>query len=213
MNETLEYIFEKHKPTKDRKLPWVITDIDRNSIPKTLGELGFKVGAEVGVAQGNHAKTLCTYIPGVKLYCIDCWERYKGYREYTNRIKGYYKEAQERLAPFDCVFMKMFSMEAVEKFERGSLDFVYIDAAHDFLHIAQDIYKWSPKVRHGGVVFGHDYKRRRGARDKSRYIVNVRGVVQTFMYEHDIDPWFHLKISRQDSWMFVRQKGDLVDRI
>jgi len=212
MNETLEYIFEKYKPTKGKKLPWVISNIDRNSMPKTLGELGFKVGVEVGVAQGNHAKTLCTYIPGVKLYCVDYWGRYKGYREYTDRIKKYYKEAQERLASFDCVFMKMFSMEAIKEFEDRSLDFVYIDAAHDFFHIAEDL-RWAKKVRYGGVVFGHDYKRRRGARDKSRYIVHVRGVVQVYMYEFDIDPWFHLKIPRQDSWMFVRQEGDLLDQV
>ena len=212
MNETLEYIFEKYKPVKGRKLPYVIENIDRSSMPKTLGELGFKVGAEIGVAQGNHAKTLCTYIPGVKLYCVDVWGRYKGYREYTDRIRKYYKEAQERLASFDCEFMKMFSMEALEKFEDRSLDFVYIDAAHDFFHIAEDM-KWAKKVRHGGMVFGHDYKRRRGARDRSRYIVHVRGVIQVYMYEFDIDPWFHLKIPRQDSWMFVRQEGDLLDRV
>lgn len=212
MNETLEYIFEKYKPVKGRKLPYVIENIDRSSMPKTLGELGFKVGAEIGVAQGNHAKTLCTHIPGVKLYCVDVWGRYKGYREYTDRIRKYYKEAQERLASFDCEFMKMFSMEALEKFEDRSLDFVYIDAAHDFFHIAEDM-KWAKKVRHGGMVFGHDYKRRRGARDRSRYIVHVRGVIQVYMYEFDIDPWFHLKIPRQDSWMFVRQEGDLLDRV
>jgi len=208
VNETLEYIYEKHNPHIRRRLPYVIGDIDRASIAQTLGELGFTVGAEVGVAQGNHAKILCEAIPGLKLYCIDIWERYKGYREYTNRIRKYYRLAKETLAPYDCEFMKMFSMEAVTRFEDRSLDFVYIDAAHDFKNVACDICDWSKKVRYGGVVFGHDYKRYRG--DKNKYIVHVKDVVQAYCYSHAIDPWFILKIARDPSWMFVRQEGDFV---
>lgn len=208
MNGTIEYIEEKLKPVKGRKWPAVIHNIDKAIIAQTLGELGFTVGAEIGVAQGNHAKILCDNIPGLKLYCVDIWDRYKGYLEYTNRIKKYYREAQERLAPYDCVFVKKFSMEALEDFEDRSLDFVYIDAAHDFFHVVEDL-KWARKVRYGGVVFGHDYKRHRGGERK--YIVHVKDAVQAFMYAFAVEPWYHLKIPRQDSWMFVRQEGDWID--
>lgn len=205
---TIEYIEENLQLKFNRKLPIEIHDVTRESFAEVLGELGFKVGAEIGVAQGNHARILCEAIPGLKLYCVDIWDRYKGYREYTNRIKKYYKEAQERLAPYDCVFIKKFSMDAIKDFEDRSLDFVYIDGAHDFFHIAEDL-KWAKKVRYGGIVFGHDYKRRRGGEGK--YIVHVKSVVQAFCYEFKIDPWYHLKVPRQDSWMFVRQEGDLID--
>jgi predicted O-methyltransferase YrrM len=200
-------MFQRFEPRKGRKLPWIIEGVDRTSIPRVLGELEFKVGAEVGVAQGNHAKILCDNIPNLKLYCVDVWERYHGYYEYTNRIRKYYREAQERLAPYDCVFIKKFSMDAVKDFDRQSLDFVYIDAAHDFQSVSDDLCQWIPKVRYGGVVFGHDYKLHRGKRGE-RYIVHVRHVVQAYMYCHAIDPWFEVRIPRQASWMFVRQEGD-----
>jgi hypothetical protein len=208
MNSTIEYINKNLTLKFNRKLPIEVHNIDKEKIARMLGDLGFTVGAEVGVAQGHHSKILCENIPGLKLYCIDIWDRYKGYREYTNRIKKYYLEAQERLAPYNCVFMKMFSMEAIEKFEDKSLDFVYLDAAHDFWHFAEDL-KWARKVRYGGVVFGHDYKRHRGGEGK--YVVHVKSVVQAFCYDFAVDPWYHLKIPGQDSWMFVRQEGDLID--
>ena len=208
MNSTLEYIYEKFQPVISKKPPHIINDVDRTSIPLAMGELGFKVGAEVGVAQGNHANILCESIPGLKLYCVDVWERYKGYLEYTNRIRRYYRMAQETLAPYDCEFIKKFSMDAVTDFEDRSLDFVYIDAAHDMKNVTCDIWEWSRKVRYGGIVFGHDYKFYRG--DNTKYTVHVKHTVQCYCYLKNIKPWFVMKVPRDSSWMFVRQEGDLV---
>ena len=208
VNDTLEYIFETFSPVKGKKLPYIINDIDRASIPQAMGEMGFKVGAEVGVAQGIHAQTLCESIPGLKLYCVDVWERYKGYLEYTNRIRQYHRQALRVLEPYDCEFIKKFSMDAVTDFEDRSLDFVYIDAAHDMKNVACDLWEWSKKVRYGGIVFGHDYKFYDGVTNK--YTVHVRHTVQCYCYVKHIDPWFEVKIPREASWMFVRQEGDLV---
>ena len=49
------------------------------------------------------------------------------------------------------------SLDAASDFEDGSLDFVYIDANHAFEYVVADIAAWTPKVRDGGVVSGHDY--------------------------------------------------------
>ena len=40
--------------------------------------------------------------------------------------------------------------------EDGSLDFVFIDASHEYEHVKADILKWYPKVKNGGVLAGHD---------------------------------------------------------
>jgi predicted O-methyltransferase YrrM len=39
----------------------------------------------------------------------------------------------------------------------GSLDFVFIDADHDYEPVRQDIAHWTPKVKTGGWVGGHDF--------------------------------------------------------
>jgi len=213
---TLDYIIKKFGLVIPRKQPTEIHNINRTIMAQTLKELEFTTGAEIGVAQGHHVKVLCDNNPGVKLYAIDIWEKYPGYDDYADRIDKYYLEARERLAPYNCVLMKKFSMDAVKEFEDKSLDFVYIDGAHDFRNVADDIYEWSKKVHVGGIVFGHDY--RQSDPRRSKYIVDVKYVVQAYTYAHHVRPWFVLANDIKDAkfgkdspgWMFVRQDSDYI---
>lgn len=43
------------------------------------------------------------------------------------------------------------------KFIKNNLDFVFIDADHDYENCRDDIAAWLPKVRKGGIIAGHDY--------------------------------------------------------
>lgn len=49
------------------------------------------------------------------------------------------------------------STDAAVMFEDASLDIVYIDAVHDYKHVSEDIRAYLPKVKHGGIIAGHDY--------------------------------------------------------
>lgn len=42
-------------------------------------------------------------------------------------------------------------------FADGSVDFVFLDAAHDYESVCRDIRAWLPKVRSGGWLAGDDY--------------------------------------------------------
>lgn len=211
MNSTLDHLIRRFDLTLADKGATEIRNVNRTRMAQVLEELNFKVGAEVGVAQGHHAATLCEAIPGVKLYCVDVWSRYPGYKEYTDRIDRYFLEAYDRLERFNTELVQKFSMDAVKDFKDNSLDFVYIDGAHDFKNVAMDLCEWSKKVRPGGIVFGHDYKRSKG-----RYIVDVKDVVPAFCYAKGIKPWFILRNDLRDptfgpdnpGFMFVRQETD-----
>ena len=49
------------------------------------------------------------------------------------------------------------SLEAVSRFADGSLDWVFIDAFHEYDAVTADIVAWYPKIKPGGLISGHDY--------------------------------------------------------
>jgi predicted O-methyltransferase YrrM len=56
------------------------------------------------------------------------------------------------------VIVQADSVSAAKKFAPNSLDFVYIDAAHDYRSVWADLQAWFPIVKTGGIIAGHDYK-------------------------------------------------------
>jgi predicted O-methyltransferase YrrM len=52
------------------------------------------------------------------------------------------------------------SAAAAGYFEDGSVDVVWIDAAHSYELVAKDLDGWTPKVRPGGLIGGDDFDRR-----------------------------------------------------
>ena len=139
--------------------PVVIPRSNRLTLARLFGQMGYRAGAEIGVGSGPYSEAICLANPGVHLYCVDAWDAYPGYRDFTdpNHLIQDYKMAQIRLAPYNVTLMRKKSLDAAECFDSDSLDFVYIDANHDAPFIGDDIAAWSPKVRSGGIVSGHDY--------------------------------------------------------
>ena len=49
------------------------------------------------------------------------------------------------------------SVSASRLFSDGSLDWVHLDARHDYASVKADIEAWLPKVQTGGWLSGDDY--------------------------------------------------------
>jgi len=49
------------------------------------------------------------------------------------------------------------SHDVVKNYKDESLDFVFIDGAHDYESVKQDITDWYPKLKKYGIIAGHDY--------------------------------------------------------
>lgn len=131
----------------------------RHDLAKLFAELGYTTGAEIGVRGGRYSEVLCQAIPNLRLYCIDSWGEFEEGRRGGLKAKHAkaYLEATERLTPYGATLVKKLSLIAAVDFPNASLDFVYLDAGHGFDTVLQDITAWSPKVRAGGIVSGHDY--------------------------------------------------------
>jgi hypothetical protein len=139
--------------------PFWIPDCSRNNLPQFFVDMGYKVGAEIGVFRGEFTKEFCK--TGLKISAIDPWIGYGGAGR-TEKVQDKqdlnFEQAKKNLAPYsNRKIIRKTSMDAVKDFKDGSLDFVYIDGDHRFRYIAEDISEWEKKVRSGGVVSGHDY--------------------------------------------------------
>jgi predicted O-methyltransferase YrrM len=201
--ETQEYIVKKYNIDISEPSPHMIPQGRFKDIPRLFRELGFKVGAEVGVFEGEYAKWLLRGVPGLKLYAIDAWEDYKGYKDYhTGTIVKAYEKAKKNVEGFDCTLIKEWSVEASRKFLDESLDFVFIDGNHDYPHVVEDLQAWTPKVRKGGIVYGHDFDDYSNKRrwKEMQVVYAVEGWTQAYK----IDPWFVWTRNRNKCWMYVK---------
>lgn len=194
--------------------PYEIRDNLRQDFPQFLNEYGCKVGAEVGVYQGDYTEELCR--AGLKVYAIDPWKGFSGQgrQQRLQEIQdGYYEIAKKRLSLYpECVIIRKTSMDALNDIPDGSLDFVYLDGDHSFRHIAEDIVEWSKKVRMGGIISGHDYF---NTNPSSRNIVcHVKEVVDAYTKSLGINNWYVFgqdastrgrRFGKCLSWMWIKE--------
>ena len=173
---------------------------NRIELIKYFNELGFKKGAEIGVFDGRFSEVILENIPGVYLLSIDSWE--------MGKIFPKKKIAVDRLSKYEnCSIVHDTSISAAKFVGDGSLDFVFINGEHSYKSVKEDIETWTPKVRIGGIVSGHDW-----------YLTRTgnTGVIQaTCEYTRDhnyrlrLTEWDKdnpVKDDRQPSWWFEKNK-------
>jgi hypothetical protein len=170
---------------------------------KDLAQLFSGIGAEIGVEQGVFSEVICKVKNVRKLYSIDCWKAYKGYRDHVRQKKldKFYKITEERLKPYNCELVRKFSLDAAYDFMDEALDFVYIDANHDYQHVYEDLSAWSKKVKKGGIVSGHDYVRRKG---QAKFYAVVQAV-NDFAKASNIQELFIYRGESSPSWMYIKK--------
>ena len=125
----------------------------------------YKIGAEIGVARGNTTWRLLRYCPSLYLYAVDLW----GYvpEVFTEYSQGIYadwdfslekRKFDQQTAPYvdRLHVMRGISWDMAMYVQEEELDFVFIDADHGYESVLKDIKAWTPKLKPGGVLSGHD---------------------------------------------------------
>ena len=95
---------------------------------------------------------------------VTCIDWFKGNENTNLDFAGEYFDVKtifmKNISQFkygNCITLKESTSEdAVNGFEDNSLDVVFLDADHRYMHIKKDIEIWLPKVKKGGVLCGHD---------------------------------------------------------
>lgn len=167
----------------------------RDHLAELFYEVGYTVGAEIGVRYGRYSKIMCQKNPNLLLYCIDGWHPYDGGKYHKNKQDRIYSRAVKTLQPFNTKIIRKKSLDALGDIEDESLDFVYIDADHTFDAAMMDIICWSAKVRSNGIVAVHDYY----SGEKG-----VMNAVDAYTHSHRILPWYVTKeLSPTAYWVKV----------
>lgn len=118
-------------------------------------------GAEVGAASGVFSLEILSW--GIsKLYLIDIWQHIPSIPgmagEPQKEHDARFKMCQERMKDYpNAIFMKGLSEEMAKQIPDASLGFVYLDAAHDYQNVLNDLNIWVPKLVFGGVLGMHDF--------------------------------------------------------
>lgn len=198
---TLNFIAKRYGLDLDQAVfPMKIPHTRWAEMPLLFKDLGFKAGVEVGVYKGKFSKALCAGNPELQLIGVDSWKVYEDYNEYeADDLEGRaYEEAVKNTSGCNVKFIKATSVDGAKQFENGSLDFVFIDANHDFEHVTEDLNAWAPKVRQGGLVCGHDYIKgngefKFGVIEAVNNWCKIKGIKYLFTWKDQCPSWMYVK--------------------
>ena len=131
-----------------------------------------RVGLELGVQRAEFAEwTLDRWPSCRRYYAVDLWRNQPEEEHYIDGANvpdaeqsGIYYEAKNRLARFqaerpgmEVLILPVTGKEATRLIPDASLDYIYIDARHDYCGVKEDLLMYWPKLREGGIFAGHDY--------------------------------------------------------
>lgn len=117
------------------------------------------VGVEVGVWHGHNAQELMRHLNILKLYLIDSYEDNPRAVEYFTKesLINARNDATARMKGFGdkIVWIHKLADEAFGDINE-KVDFVYVDADHDYEPVRKDIRNSYAILKEGGILAGHD---------------------------------------------------------
>lgn len=124
---------------------------------------------EIGSWRGRSARAMADNTQGI-IYCVDTWVDHAigirgwwsdtDYPLLTTRPDWLFHEFKHNLSEYidKTVFpYRLESLKASRVLHDKEFDLIFIDAAHDYASVKNDILAWLPLLSEGGILCGHDY--------------------------------------------------------
>ena len=126
--------------------------LDRSEMLSKLKK-GGKV-AEIGVAQGEFSELILKITEPDLLHLVDVWNSktyHAGlFKKVADKFKNLIDEGRIQI-------LRKLSTDAAEDFDDNYFDWIYIDTDHSYATTREELVKYAPKVKHDGIIAGHDY--------------------------------------------------------
>jgi hypothetical protein len=141
------------------------TDSSKQGLADLIAYLGDwtedKIMVEVGCFKGDSTVLFAKFGKFKEVYAVDPYKNNIG--DITDKcdmreVRRYFKKAIKKYE--HVIHIEELSAHASVMFEDNSIDFVYIDALHTEKAMGLDIDLWLPKIKKGGFIGGHDYRKR-----------------------------------------------------
>lgn len=130
--------------------------LDRAELAKSFPQRG--VGAEIGVLRGEHARSLWDNAKPRRLYLVDRWTlNGPGDWPVGTDWEAVLTEAKQRFDGEKVEFVVSDSVAWMRSMPDDSLDWIYLDAKHDYESVIAEIHEARRIVKPGGIIAGHDY--------------------------------------------------------
>jgi predicted O-methyltransferase YrrM len=141
---------------------------------------------EVGTWKGMSASYMAVEIinsgKNIKFDCVDTWE-YMDLQQDINEsmFNNLYEIFLNNIEPVKQIVkpVRSISWEAASLYDDKSLDFVFIDAAHDYDSVVKDINAWLPKLKENGTLAGHDYRNAIGVKKAVDEIIGQNNITES----------------------------------
>ena len=155
---------------------------------------------EVGSWQGKSACFMAVEIENsgknIQLHCIDTWEGSIEHKDETViKEKSLYNQFLNNIEPVKHIIkpVRLASRDAARTYEDESIDFIFIDAAHDYESVREDLYSWYPKIKKGGLIAGHDRLWPGVVKAVNEFVTSTCSTIHIFDFQ---DCWGFIKRGR-----------------
>ena len=162
-------------------------------------------GVEVGVYAGAHARYMLNKLNLSKLYLVDPYVKYDEYRDGPSEFLDIAKlEAHRRLAPYTNIEWIYEMSDVASNIVPCDMNFVYLDANHDYHYTSRDISMWYPHVIVGGIFGGHDYTYSIGTNNNRSGWPSVKQAVDEFLDKYNYTE-LHVTNAHNPDWYVIKK--------
>lgn len=145
------------KPIKENQYFLGFTDMLRD-LSKMLSGDNLKM-IEIGSYMGESTMMFGSSDIFKEIHCI---EPFTGQEEFNQMYNYNWDDVENEFKIntrfFDNIILhRDFSYNVNNNFKDNDYDFIYVDGAHDYKSVLNDLKMFLPKLKHNGIIGGHDW--------------------------------------------------------